>query len=293
MIVNDVVKISRSTGEQKYSMLIPSWNNLEYLKNCVASILKHSSFKHQMIILINEGEDGTYEWVKSQEYLDYVYSKKNIGICYGLNICRSLISTDYILYANDDMYFLPEWDLELDNEVKTIGHNQFMISSTLIEPTETGNSCVIVSDYGDDLESFEEERLLKEYKKFDKGDWGGTTWPPSLTHVDMWDFVGGMSVEFSPGMYSDPDLAMKLWMAGVRYYKGVGVSRVYHYGSKSTKRIKQNTGRKMFINKWGMSANTFVNKYLKRGKAFQGDLIAPELNFLDEMKNKLKRMKNS
>ncbi len=31
-----------------------------------------------------------------------------------------------------------------------------------------------------------------------------------------------MSEEFSPGMYSDPDLSMKLWQEGVRYFKGIG-----------------------------------------------------------------------
>jgi glycosyltransferase involved in cell wall biosynthesis len=293
VVVGDIEKNHRSKGDFKYSIVIPTWNNLDYLKNCIESFRKHSSFKHQIILLINEGKDGSYEWIQSQPDLDYVYSEKNIGICYGLNICRSLISTEYVLYANDDMYFLPEWDFELDKEVRSIKHNQFMISSTLIEPSETGNDCVIVSDYGDDLETFQEEKLLKEYKSYVKEDWGGTTWPPSLTHIDMWDFVGGMSVEFSPGMYSDPDLAMKLWLAGVRYYKGVGASRVYHYGSKSTGRVKKNLGRKTFVNKWGMSANVFVNKYLRRGQPFCGELKSPKLSAKDEIKNKLKRILNA
>lgn len=293
MKFTDVEKRLRTQSRKKYSMLVPTWNNLPYLKNFLNSVKEHSTFDHQIILLINEGTDGTYEWVKEQADIDYVRCKENIGICYGLNICRSLIQSDYVLYANDDMYMLPGWDAELDKEITSIGHKHFMISSTMIEPTDTGNPCVIVSDYGDDLNNFRKKALLSEYKNFKKQDWSGTTWPPNLMHVDMWDAIGGMSIEFSPGMYSDPDLAMKLWMAGVRYFKGVASSRVYHYGSKSTGRVKKNLGRKMFINKWGMSAKVFTGKYLKRGEPFTGELKDPDIKGSDELKNKFKRILNA
>ena len=43
--------------------------------------------------------------------------------------------------------------------------------------------------------------------------------------------VGGFSEEFSPGAGSDPDLNMKLWNEGVRIFKCLNQSRVYHFGS--------------------------------------------------------------
>ena len=58
-----------------FSILIPSYNNIEYLKICVNSIKKNSKFNHQIIVHINEGNDGTIEYVKKSE-LDYSYSKK-------------------------------------------------------------------------------------------------------------------------------------------------------------------------------------------------------------------------
>ena len=45
--------------------------------------------------------------------------------------------------------------------------------------------------------------------------------------------VGGMSIEFSPGMYSD--LSKKLYESVVRQFKGVGKSLVYHFYSESNK----------------------------------------------------------
>jgi glycosyltransferase involved in cell wall biosynthesis len=252
-----------------FSILIPTWNNLAYLQLCIKSIRKNAHFEHQIIVIINEGKDGTLEWVETQTDLDYVFSDTNLGICFGLNAARSLIQGDYVCYMNDDMYACPNWDLPLKNEIDAIGHNYFFLSGTMIEPTDTNNPCVIIQPYGTDIDTFEEELLLKNYKKNTKKDWKGATWPPNVLHRDLWDLVGGMSVEFSPGMYSDPDLSRKLWAAGVRYFKGIGESRVYHFGSKSTGKIKHNKGKKTFLMKWGVSSRDFTGRTLERGNAFE------------------------
>ncbi len=290
-MIDQLIKVKcGQTNQKKYSLLIPSWNNLDYLKLCIKSIRKNSHFDHQIIVLINEGADGTESWIKLQPDIDYVFSPSNIGICYGLNCCRSLVETDYIVYINDDMYLLPDWDKAFDEAVSEVGHKLFMLSATMIEPTETGNSCVMVKNFGQDLQSFDEEKLIKESVQLVKEDWSGSTWPPNILSTELWDLVGGMSIEFSPGMYSDPDLSMKLWQAGVRYFRGIGKSKVYHFGSKSTKRIKKNNGSDMFLMKWGLTSNTFVTHYLQRGKLFEGNLGTPKIGFVTQLKSKLKRI---
>lgn len=279
--------VRTSDSNFKFSILIPTWNNLDYLKLVIKSIRKNSHFAHQIIIHINEGSDGTTEWVKAQSDIGYTHSKENIGICYALNTSRTLVKTDYILYMNDDMYVCPNWDLELDNEIKRIGHNNFFISSTMIEP-HGNNPAVIIRDCGSNLQSFNEDKLLGEFEKLEKEDWNGATWPPNIIHKDIWDLVGGYSLEFSPGMYSDPDFSMKLWQAGVRLFKGVGKSRVYHFGKQSTKRLSNNKGAKIFLNKWSITSSTFMKHYLKRGSKFSGELSEPKLSNLLRMKNYIK-----
>ncbi len=215
-MINDISKHQKtSKTNYKFSVLIPTWNNIEYLKLCINSILKNSYYELQIIVIVNDGKDGTIEWIESQKEIDYVHSKNNIGICYGLNIARSLIKSQYIIYVNDDMYMFPNWDYELDNEIKVIGNKNFMLSSTMIEPTNSGNPCVVVKNYGQDIQSFNENLLLKEYNHLFINDWNGSTWPPNVVHIDMWDLVGGLSTEFSPGMYSDPDFSRKLFEVGV------------------------------------------------------------------------------
>ena len=81
---------------------------------------------------------------------------------------------------------------------------------------------------------------IQSYQTLVMNDWYGASWPPNVVSKKYWDLVGGYSEEFSPGMYSDPDFSMKMWNAGVRVFKGVGKSRVYHFMSKSTGKVVKN-----------------------------------------------------
>lgn len=257
---------------QRFSIIIPSWNNLPFLKICINSILKNSAFRHQIIIHVNEGTDGTLEWV-SKSGIDYSHSINNVGVCWAVNACRALVRTDYIVFLNDDMYMLPGWDQELWNEIERLPNKFFFISSTIIESKVSIHHEILSPfDYGQTPETFRENDLLKEFKSIKGRDWSGATWPPSVVHRDIWDLVGGYSIEYFPGLYSDPDFSMKLYEAGVRYFKGVDASRVYHFGSKSTKRITMNNGSKQFLNKWGITSASFTRFFLKRGMHFQGEI---------------------
>jgi GT2 family glycosyltransferase len=256
------------------SILIPTWNNLEMLKSCVEAIRLHSTHPHEIILHINEGQDGTIEWANT-EGVAYTHSPENIGICKAMNAAFEKATKDLIVYLNDDMYVLPDWDKPLLNEVQNIGSQYFMISSTLIEPTPHGYPCMLYGDYGRDMSTFKKEALLKEFKHFSMPDWYGASWPPFVVSRDAWITIGGFSEEFSPGMYSDPDFSMKLWQIGCRIFKGLGQSRVYHFQSRSTGRVQKNDGRKQFKQKWGLAASAFYKYYLRMGQPYDGILKEP------------------
>jgi glycosyltransferase involved in cell wall biosynthesis len=276
-----------SPARPKFSIMIPSWNNLPYLRLCIESIRKNSHFTHEIIVHINEGVDGTLNWIQSQPDISYSHSDKNIGVCYALNSCRTLATTDYLVYLNDDMYVCPDWDLALAEEIDPLTDPYFFFSATAIE-TRKQSSCSIEKSYGTHPDNFQEEKLLAEYRELPMQDWQGATWPPNVVHKDVWDLVGGYSIEYSPGMYSDPDFSYKLWKLGVRLFKGIAKSRVYHFGSVSVKRIKKNDGYYMFIAKWGMTSGTFSKYFLRRGERFDGPLQEQTIPFLTRIKNHLK-----
>lgn len=247
-----------------FSIIIPTWNNLALLQLCIRSIQQHSAYPHQIIVHVNDGSDGTLAWV-SEQGITHTASPQNIGICLAVNEAAMHATQDYILYLNDDMYCCPGWDTALANKLAQLDTDLFMLSGTMIEPRDTHNPCVVVRDYGTDVENFDEAKLLAELAQQHKEDWYGATWPPTLVSKRWWFKVGGYSSEFSPGMSSDNDFSMKLWHAGCRIFLGVGNSLVYHFQCKSTGKIQKNDGGKQFLHKWGIRQSVFDRYFLRRG----------------------------
>ena len=255
----------------RFTIVVPTWNNLALIRLCVASIRQNSTFPHQLVVHVNDGSDGTLAWVREQG-LDHTFSPDNAGICLPVNAAASLARTDLVLYMNDDMYVCPGWDAALWEAVERIGHPRFSLSATMLEPHGHNQCSLPAEDFGRDPETFREADLLAALPRLSRPDWSGATWPPNLVHRSMWGLVGGYSIEFSPGFYSDPDLSMKLWRAGVREFRGVGRSVVYHFRQKSTKRIVPNDGRRQFARKWGLPASFFYQRVLRMGSPYTGPL---------------------
>jgi len=246
-----------------FSIIIPTWNNLEYLKLCIESIRKYSKFDHEILIHVNEGADGTLEWVRSQG-LKHTYSQKNIGICLAVNYAAAQAKNDWIVYVNDDMVCCPGWDTAFSDAIRSAGTDLAMYFSTMIEPNDTGNPAVIVRDFGRTPDDFNESQMQAHYMSDAGSDREGQSSQPTLVHRLWWHMVGGYSIEFGPGMSSDDDLLMKFWVAGCRNFRIVDSSRFYHFGCRSTARVRRNRGGRTFLMKWGITQQEFVRRYVAR-----------------------------
>jgi len=260
-----------------FSIIIPTYNNLNYLKLCLNSIKKNSFKIHEIILHINEGTDGTLDYAKSNN-LKYTFSKNNIGLCSSMNLATKKSTKDYILYSHDDMYFCPLWDKYFIDELKKINHNKFYLSGTMIEP----NSGHIKYNCGETINNFDENKLLNNYQKINFYDHQGTHFAPHLVHKKLWNKVGGFSEEFNPGITSDPDFNIKLWNEGVRIFKGINNCKVYHFSSVTTRKKKnfiQNKGEKVFLKKWGFSSKFFKKHYLRSETRYTSPLSEPKKNF--------------
>ena len=259
-----------------FSIIIPTYNNLEYLKLCLTSIKKNSQYKHEIIIHINDGSDGTYNFIKTQNY-KFTHSKLNIGLCKAMNSAVKISSKKYIVYAHDDMYFCPGWDVTFFEEIQKHDEDKdFFLSGTMIQPFKS----FIYLDCGKKIEDFNEIKLLKEFNKINYNDFQGSTWAPSLIPVKTWNKVGGFSEEYGPGLGSDPDFNMKLWKIGVRLFKGLGRSRVYHFSSISLRSKVWNDGHKIFLLKWKISIKFFRKYYMRADSIYDGELSTPTKNIM-------------
>jgi glycosyltransferase involved in cell wall biosynthesis len=260
-----------------FSILIPTFNNLKYLKFCIRSIKNNSKYTNQIIAHVNIGNDGTIDFLK-QENIDYSYTEYNSGICEGINKAAKLAKYDYLLYAHDDFYFCPNWDEILQKEVRKIGHNNFYLSGTMMNKGQIKFNC------GNTPDEFNEEKFLNNYKNYNYYDFQGSTWAPSLVHREIWDKVGGLSEEFFPGSGSDPDFNMKLWNLGIRIFKGINDFKVYHFGSivlRDKNKQKSNygsRGSKQFLIKWGVRIKFFKKFFLRSNKKYDGELKDPKKN---------------
>ena len=274
----------------KISIIVPTYNNFNFLKFFLSSVKNNSYYDHEIIVHINDGTDGTLDYIKQNKIL-YTYSKNNVGICDAVNKASLLSSTNFILYAHDDMYFCKNWDLYLENEIKKYKNNFYYISGTNI----SCNDGIINYDCGSSPENFNFDKFNAFCEKDTSNDLQGSHWAPHLIHKDIWVKVGGFSTEFNPGDGSDPDFCMKLWKENIRIFKCLSKFKVYHFGSITTRKsnISLNDGTKKFLLKWGFTPRFFRKHYLKGDDRikYDGPLsdIKISLNILiDLLINKLK-----
>jgi len=268
-----------------FSVIIPTFNNINYLKLCILSLKKNSKYNHELIFYINEGTDGTLDYLKKTDY-KFSYSNINKGVCVAFNEGVKLSTKELIVLGHDDMYFCPDWDTNLLKEVNKQENKDYFLSGTMVQPFKS----YINLDCGKSIDDFNEEKLLSEIPKIKFDDFQGTHWQPSLIAKSTWVKVGGFSEEFSPGLGSDPDFNMKLWKIGVRIFKGLGNSRVYHFSSVSLRKKVWNNGAKTFLLKWGISIKFFKKYYLRSDTNFIGPLSEPKKDiifFLNLIKCKL------
>ena len=277
-----------------FSILIPTYNNLEYLKICVESLQKNSKYDHQIIVHINEGNDGTLEYVKNKK-LNYTLSTENIGMPSALNRASTKAKFDYIVISHDDFYYCPDWDIHFKNEINFLKDENFYLSGTMIGHTESDSKRFSppIINAGKTFDTFDEQKLLNNLNEIKTFNWQGSTKCPGLVTKKLWDRVGGWSEDFFPTGGDDTDFAKKLWDENVRIFKGLGKCSIYHFGSITTRKKPKtiNTylgskANKIFLKKWGMTINFFEKFYLKAGLDQNKDQIFEE--FKSPLKNPIK-----
>ena len=275
----------------KLSIIIPTYNNLDYLKFFLLSLKKNSLYDHEIILHINDGSDGTLKFA-DENHIRYTHSKFNIGLCSSMNRAYNIATSDYILYAHDDMFFCKNWDKFLIDGVNKLNDNLFYLAGINV----SNGHGLINYDCGSSPNDFNENKFSKFCLEDKSGDLQSSHWAPHLIHRDLWNKIGGFSEEFNPGDGSDPDFCMKLWNEKVRIFKCISEFKVYHFNSKTTrnKKVVLNNGTKTFLLKYGFSPK-FFRKYYLRGNIsiinYIGKLPHPikDINyFLDLIKCKLK-----
>lgn len=247
-----------------FSVVVPTWRNLEYLDLMYRGLTRNSAVTHEIIIFFNEFDSSCEDWIKGKNILS-CRSSENTGVCTAVNRASKKASTDFICYMNDDMYPLPGWDTALAGYVGLT--DKLWLSGTAIEPGNATPCYIGNRNYGNSPAAFEEERILREYRTLFRPYNVVSTWTPVLLARRDWEAIGGFDEKYFPGFGSDPDLAMKMYRYGCRHFIGVGNSLVYHFARGTTARFKGDVHmnpQKHFQNKWGVSWKKFFKKVIHR-----------------------------
>ncbi len=93
------------------SIIILTYNNLEYTKACIESIEKYTdSNTYEIIVIDNNSTDGTKKWLESKKDLKVVYNQFNAGFPKGCNQGIEIANTNNdILLLNNDTIVTKNW----------------------------------------------------------------------------------------------------------------------------------------------------------------------------------------
>jgi len=240
----------------KISILIPTLDNPEFMECLLASIKKHTTVEHEVLIHYNTKEN-------------------NIGLAKAINILGKQAQGEFICYFNDDMYVGPDWDKALLSKVNPDIHYQYL-TAALVEP-QYENICMNAPmDYGRNSNEFREEEFLNTWfdKRRIKEDIVSPYCPIFVTKA-LWDEVGGYDEEYFPCFGTDPDFAAKIYFAalakGASYeFRAVADCCVYHFQCITTDKIANNAyyrnkAKEIFYRKWKMTWGHLYQELLHIG----------------------------
>jgi GT2 family glycosyltransferase len=257
----------------RFSIVVPTWKNLEYLDLCYKGIVRNSAAAHELIIFFNEFDRDCERWLVGKDIL-YDKSPQNLGVCGAVNRAAKMATTDYICYMNDDMYPLPGWDTALAQYLGV--SDKVWLSGTALEPGKAAACYIGGCHYGASPADFQQEKLLREFAAFKRPYNMVSTWTPILMSKADWIAIGGFDEAYFPGDGSDPDLAMKMYQYGCRLFIGVGGSLVYHFSRRTIARFDDGATmdpKAYFKNKWGMTWKRFFNKIIRRDSVIKDNLL--------------------
>lgn len=141
--------IYKVVGNPLVSIIIPSKDNFQILKQCIDSIYEFTAYKNFEVIVVDNGSDDTNrmlisEYLRSRNNI-YIYEKEDFNFSRMCNRGARQAVGEYLLFLNDDVEaFQPEWLERMVGQaqryyVGAVGAKLFYPQTTKIQHTGIGN----------------------------------------------------------------------------------------------------------------------------------------------------------
>ena len=87
----------------RVSVIIPHWNGIEVLSDCLESLQKSTYTNLEIIVVDNASTDGSPDWV-SLHYpnIKLIENNTNLGYAGGCNKGAKASTGDYLVFLNND-----------------------------------------------------------------------------------------------------------------------------------------------------------------------------------------------
>lgn len=267
------------------SFIIPSYNNLQHLKNVYASIQKHEP-EAEVILLDDGSTDGTWEWIQQQDCIKF-RSEERVGhtILYDKGIEMATNEIVGILHA--DMIIGPNYSKNL---IKHLEPGTVVCATRIEPPLHPEGKEKIIMDFGMDFDTLNElgfEIYCEELQiEFENQTTRGMFAPWILYKKDF-QTIGGHDPLFAPFPYEDSDIFQRWILAGYELVQSRDAF-VYHLTCRGH-RWNEQVGKddEYYIHVSKKAARNYLRKWGSwiANDEFQYPIIRPKYNIAYVLKN--------
>lgn len=240
------------------SIVILTFNQLEYTKQCIESIRKFTKIgSYEMIIVDNGSKDATREWLNRQEDIIAILNEENLGFPKGCNQGIEAASGDNILLLNNDVVVTENW---LENMLAALYSDETIGAVSCVT-----NSCSYNQAVPTDYSTLDQMHIFaKNFNSHNPSKWEERLKLVGfclLLRKTVIQSVGLLDEQFSPGNYEDDDYAIRIRQAGYKLLLCKDTF-IHHYGSVSFRDLGQDSKYQQLLNKnklkfqkkWGFDA---------------------------------------
>lgn len=247
---------------EQVTVIVPSHNTLNHLKNTYTSIRKYYP-TISVIIIDDASTDGTAEWLTSLTDFKLTVVIDNIrkGHTFWYDEGMRMSKTDICAILHSDMIIGPFY---FENLLKNLKEKTVVCATRIEPPIHPEGSEKIVKNFGmdyDDFNSVEFEKFCVSTQKENKNITTKGIFAPWMLYKNDHLSIGGHDQNFAPYGYEDSDIFNRWILAGYemiqsrdslvyhltcrghRWNKGIGIENADY---KDTMR----RGQRYFLRKW-------------------------------------------
>lgn len=246
----------------RVSIIILTWNGLEYTKKCLDSLYKNTNFNLCKIIVVDNGStDGTVEYLQTIPWINPIFNSENLGFVKGNNTALKFINcqNDVILLNNDTEIHDSKWIEKLQNsayydeKIGIVGCRIRRLGRDIMQ--HVGTYMPDFTYWGQQIAANEKD--INQYNR--DHDVEGVVFACVYIKASLMKMIGYLDEDYF-SYYEDTDYCLKAIQAGFRVIC-CGSLTIEHreHGSTSANNVCQETmfldSQKIFLRKW--------EKYLK------------------------------